>query len=62
MAPNGQKQTKSRNCGVERHDHMSMRQLTEALSAVTDQPVESRKRTRRSHSAEDFPDFNRAYA
>ncbi len=41
MARNGQKQVNSRNCGVERHDHMSMRQLTEALAAVTDQPRSS---------------------
>ncbi len=38
MARDRQKQGNNSDCGGERRDPMSMRQLTEALAAVTNQP------------------------
>ncbi len=47
MGPDGQKQGNNRDYdGGDRHDPMSMRQLTEALAAVTDQPRSSHQNAR----------------
>ncbi len=47
MGPDGQKQGNNmENDGGDRHDPMSMRQLTEALGAVTDQPWSSHQNAR----------------